>query len=391
MASILPFPEAMPGTRRSQKRPSKRKVRYAVVGLGWFAQTAVLPAFAHARDRSDLAALVSDDPKKLEKLGRKYRVDALYSYEDYPECLAGGGIDAVYIVLPNHLHRDFSVAAADAGIHVLCEKPMAVTEEECEDMIRAAEANRVRLMIAYRLHFEESNLRAAEIVNSGKIGDPRIFSSLFTMQVEDEGNIRLNPISQGGGTLYDIGIYCINAARAIFRAEPIEVEALSANNGERRFRNIDEMTSAVMRFPGERVASFTSSFGAADHGSYRVVGTKGSVSLTDAYEFADPKKMELTIGKKTTRRSFPRRDQVAAEIVRFSECVIEGKEPEPSGIEGLADVRIIRALYRSAAEGRAVKLPPFEKRKRPSMKQVVRRPPVPRAPEVVAAQAPSGD
>jgi glucose-fructose oxidoreductase len=101
--------------------------------------------------------------------------------------------------------------------------------------------------------------------------------------------------------------------------------------------------------------------------------------------------MELTIGKKTTRRSFPRRDQVAAEIVRFSECVIEGKEPEPSGREGLADVRIIRALYRSAAEGRAVRLPPFEKRNRPSMKQVVRRPPVPRAPEVVAAQAPSGD
>ena len=334
---------------------------------------------------------MSDDPKKLEKLGRKYRVDALYSYEDYPGCLAGGGIDAVYVVLPNHLHRDFSVAAADSGIHVLCEKPMAVTEEECEDMIRAAEANRVRLMIAYRLHFEESNLRAADIVNSGKIGDPRIFSSLFTMQVEDEGNIRLNPISQGGGTLYDIGIYCINAARAVFRAEPLEVEAFSANNGERRFRNIDEMTSAVMRFPGERVASFTSSFGAADHGSYRVVGTKGSVSLADAYEFADPKKMELTIGKKMTRRSFPRRDQVAAEIVRFSECVIEGKEPEPSGREGLADVRIIRALYRSAAEGRAVKLPPFEKRRRPSMKQVVRRPPVPRAPELVAAQAPSGD
>jgi glucose-fructose oxidoreductase len=379
----------VPKTRRRDKRPSNRKVRYAVVGLGWFAQTAVLPAFAHARGGSELAALVSDDPKKLEKLGRKYRVDLLYSYEEYPRCLAGGEIDAVYIVLPNHLHRDFSVAAADAGVHVLCEKPMAVTEEECEDMIRAAEANRVRIMIAYRLHFEEANLRAAEIVNSGKIGDPRIFSSLFTMQVRDEDNIRLNPVSQGGGTLYDIGIYCINAARALFRDEPVEVEALTANNGERRFRNADEMTSAVMRFPGERLAAFTSSFGAADHGSYRVVGTKGSLSLTDAYEFADPKKMELTIGEKTTRKSFPKRDQVAAELVRFSECVIEGKEPEPSGREGLADVRIIRALYRSAAEGRAVRLPPFEKRRRPSMKQVVRRPPVPRAPEVVGAAAPS--
>jgi glucose-fructose oxidoreductase len=169
------------------------------------------------------------------------------------------------------------------------------------------------------------------------------------------------------------------------------VEALTANNGERRFRNADEMTSAVLRFPGERLAAFTSSFGAADHGSYRVVGTKGDVSVTDAYEFADPKKLELTIGERKTRKSFPKRDQVAAELVHFSECVTAGREPEPSGREGLADVRIIRALYRSAAEGQSVRLAPFEKRKRPTMKQVIRRPPVPRAPEVVRAESPSGD
>jgi glucose-fructose oxidoreductase len=383
----------MPNEQSSGRRSSSsgRKVRYAVVGLGWFAQTAVLPAFAHARDNSELAALVSDEPEKLAKLGRKYRVGALHSYEDYPRCLAGGEIDAVYIVVPNHLHRDFSVRAADAGIHVLCEKPMAVTEEECEDMIRAAAANRVRLMIAYRLHFEEANLRAAELVNSGRIGEPRIFSSVFSMQVEDENNIRLNPIRQGGGTLYDIGIYCINASRAIFREEPVEVEAFTANNGERRFENVDEMTSAVLRFPGERLASFTSSFGAADHGSYRVVGTKGHVSVTDAYEFASPKKIDLKIGESKTRMSFPKRDQVAAELVRFSECVIEGGEPEPSGREGLADVRIIRALYRSADERRAVRLASFEKRTRPSIKQVVRRPPVRHAPAVVRAPAPSGE
>ena len=375
--------------RGAAPRATRRKVRYAVVGLGWFAQTAVLPAFAHARENSELAALVSDEPEKLSKLGRKYRVRSLYSYDEYPRCLTGGDIDAVYIVVPNHMHRDFAVAAADAGIHVLCEKPMAVTEEECSEMIRAAEKNVVLLMIAYRLHFEEANLQAVEIVNSGKIGEPRIFSSVFTMNVKDEDNIRLNPIEQGGGTLYDIGIYCINAARALFRAEPIEVEALSANNGERRFRNVDEMTSAVLRFPGERIASFTSSFGASDHGSYRVVGTKGDVLVTDAYEFADPKKLDLTVGEKKTRRSFPKRDQVASELLRFSECVVEGRGPEPSGQEGLADVRIIRALYRSAAEGKAIRLSPFEKESRPSMKQEVRRPPVPRPPKVVRAESPS--
>jgi glucose-fructose oxidoreductase len=393
VASILPSGIVVPAKRKRSgtRRKTRRRVRYAVVGLGWFAQTAVLPAFGHAEDAAELAALVSDEPEKLAKLGRRYRVRSLYSYDDYPECLAGDGIDAVYIVVPNHLHRDFAVPAAEAGIHVLCEKPMAVTEEECEDMIRAARANRVRLMIAYRLHFEEANLRAAQIVASGKIGEPRIFSSVFTMQVEDEDNIRLNSIEQGGGTLYDIGIYCINAARAVFRDEPVEVEAFSANNGERRFARCDEMTSATLRFPGERLASFTSSFGAADHGSYRVVGTKGDVVVNDAYEFADAKKLELTVGKKTTRRTFPRRDQVAAELVRFSQAVLSGRDPEPSGREGLADVRIIRALYRSAAEGRAVRLAPFEKRRRPTMKQELERPPVPRAPKVVEAQAPSGD
>lgn len=379
--------------KRSRGSPpprTKRRIRYAVAGLGWFAQTAVLPAFAHARENSELVALVSDDSEKLEKLGRKYRVEALHSYADYPKCLADGNVDAVYVAVPNHRHRDFTVSAAGAGIHVLCEKPMAVTEEECDEMIRAAEKNGVRLMIAYRLHFEEANLTAARIVNSGKIGEPRIFSSVFTMQVEDENNIRLNPIARGGGTLYDIGIYCINAARSLFREEPLEVAALTANNGEKRFRNVDEMTSAVMRFPNERLAAFTSSFGASDHGSYRVIGTRGDVVVSDAYEFADAKKLELTIGEKKVRRTFAKRDQVAAEIVRFSECVIEGKEPEPSGREGLADVRIIRALYRSAAEGRAVRLSPFEKRDRPSLAQELRKPPL-EEPETVGVEGPSGN
>ena len=371
-------------------RETKRKVRYAVVGLGWFAQMAVLPAFRHARANSELAALVSDDPKKLAALGRRYRVANLYSYDDYPRLLASGEIDAVYIVLPNDLHRNYAVAAAQARIHVLCEKPLAVTEEECEDMIRAAEANGVRLMTAYRLHFEKANLEAVEIVRSGKIGEPRIFSSVFTMQVEDENNIRLNPISRGGGTVYDIGIYCINAARYLFRDEPLEVAAFSANNGEKRFRNVDETTGAILRFPKERLAVFTSSFGAADHASYHVVGTKGDLRVTSAYEYAEPVKHELTVGGKKRQRTFPRRDQVAAEILRFSEAVNARKDPEPSGREGLADVRIIRAIYRSAAQGgQPVRLTPFEKKRRPTMAQEVRRPPV-RKPEPVGAEAPSG-
>src|SRR5438105_2516048 len=145
-----------------------QKIRYAVVGLGYISQAAVLPAFRHA-ENSELTALVSDDPEKLEKLSRNYDVRHTYTYEQYDECLRSGQIDAVYIALPNSLHRDYTVRAARAGIHVLCEKPMALSEQDCRAMIEAAETNHIKLMIAYRLHFEPTHLQAIEIIQSGKI------------------------------------------------------------------------------------------------------------------------------------------------------------------------------------------------------------------------------
>jgi predicted dehydrogenase len=371
------------------EKDGQKKIRYAVVGLGYISQVAVLPAFRHARNNSQLSALVSGEKKKLNALGKKYGVSALYRYEQFEEMLESGSVDAVYIGLPNHLHRDYAVAAARDGVHVLCEKPMAVTESECEDMIEAARIGRARLMIAYRLHFERANLTAIEILRSGRLGDIRIFSSVFTMQVKPE-NIRLGPLHKGGGTLYDIGIYCINAARYLFRAEPLEVFGWSANNGEKRFRDCDEMTSAVLRFPDECLATFTTSFGAANEGTYEVVGTKGRLRSDNAYEYAEPIAQEVVINEKRQRRRFAKRDQFAAELFYFSECIQKGRDPEPSGQEGLADVRIIRALYESARLGSPVKLAPIEKRRRPTLDQEIRRPPVDE-PEIEAARSPSGD
>jgi predicted dehydrogenase len=372
---------------RAVRQSQQKKIRYAVVGLGHIAQVAVLPAFAHARN-SEIAALVSDDQEKLEKLGRRYKVKTRFSYERYDECLASGDIDAVYIALPNHLHRSYSERAARAGVHVLCEKPMAVTEADCLSMIRVAEENGVKLMVAYRLHFEEANLRVIDLVQSGKIGDARLFDSVFTMQVK-EGDIRLSPRELGGGTLYDIGIYCINAVRNIYGAEPMEVIGFSANNGEPRFGQCEEMTSAILRFPGrERLASFTCSFGAADVGSYRVVGTEGDVLMDPAYEYAGELVQRVTVNGKTRERRFPKRDQFAPELVSFSDCILTGANPEPSGWEGLADVRVIRALYRSADSGQPVTLEPFDKEDRPSLSQQLSRPPV-KKPELVNTEAPS--
>jgi len=360
-------------------------VRYAVVGLGHIAQVAVLPAFAHARRNSALAALVSDDAAKRKELARRYKVPA-FSYDDFDTCLEE--VDAVYIALPNSMHAEYTIRAANAGVHVLCEKPMAVTAGECEQMIEACRTNRVKLMIAYRLHFEEINLKGVDLVRRGRIGEPRYFNSSFSMTVR-RGNIRTKR-ELGGGTLYDIGIYCINAARYLFRAEPLEVSAVSVHSGNRKLADVDETTAAILRFDGGRVASFVCSFNAADEASYRVVGTKGQLVVDDAYEYAEGLSYELTIGERTTRKRIGKRDQFAPELLHFSDCILQDRAPEPSGEEGLADVRVIRAIYRSADKGRAIELEPFEKRRRPTLEQEMRRPPI-EEPEEVKARGPSED
>ena len=233
---------------QSIKRNSGRAtgaIRYAVIGLGHIAQAAVMPAFGHAKRNSRLAALVSGSPKKLKALGRRYDVEHLCNYAGADSLFHSGDIDAVYIALPNDLHKEWAVRAARAGLHVLCEKPMAVTARDCEAMIREAAAANVKLMIAYRLHFEAANLYAAQLARQGKLGDLRFFSSDFCMQV-GENNIRLRA-AKGGGPVYDIGIYCINAARATLGDEPRSVFATATRSRDRRFREIEENVIAMMQ------------------------------------------------------------------------------------------------------------------------------------------------
>jgi predicted dehydrogenase len=367
---------------------SQRKIRYAVVGLGWFAQAAALPAFAHS-ENSEVVALVSDDPTKLSELSKKYStVQKTFSYTEYDDCLNSGLVDAVYIALPNHLHCEYTVRAANAKIHVLCEKPMAVTEAECQQMIEACDRNHVKLMIAYRLHLEEANLQAIEVVQSGEIGEPRIFNSLFTQDVA-EGNTRINK-EVGGSTLNDIGIYCINAARYLFQNEPTEVFATSASKDDPRFTEVAEMTSAILRFPSECLATFTLSFGSTKVSNYQVIGTKGDLRVEPAYSSGTEIKHYIKIDGETREQSFAGRDQLAAEFVYFSDCILQDKQPEPSGQEGLIDVRIIQALEESIQTGQFVKLSPIERDQRPNISQSIERPPVEQTPELVHAADVSG-
>ena len=367
---------------RNGSNSRKKTIRYAVVGLGHIAQVAVLPAFRHATRNSTLQAIVSDDPEKLAKLGRRYRVPIKASYDDYDKLLASGDIDAVYIALPNDMHSEYSIRAATRRVHVLCEKPMALSVRECQDMIRARDAASIKMMIAYRLHFERANLEAARIAGSGRLGELRFFISTFSYSVRED-NIRTQS-ERGGGPTYDIGIYCINAARYVFKQEPIEACAMAAAQPEdARFDEVEEAAAVLLRFPDDRLATFIASFGAAPTATYRIIGTRGDLQVDNAYEYAQSIRHRLTVNGRTRMKSFGKRDQFAPELIYFSDCILKDRVPEPSAEEGLIDVRIIEAIQESAADkGRVVQIGRLPHDRHPTMAQEIHKPAVSKPPLV---------
>jgi glucose-fructose oxidoreductase len=350
---------------------TSNRVRYAVVGAGWFGQAAVLPAFANSKSNSELVAIVSGDTQKRSVLSADYGVPA-YPYEEYDDLLASGSVDAVYIVSPNSIHKEQTIQAARRGIHVLCEKPLADSPVAAEEMIAACDRAGVLLMTAYRLHFEPANLKAIELIRKGTIGEPRVMVSTFTQQV-DPDNSRLD-VGLGGHPLLDVGIYCVNAARYLFRDEPIEVTAFEATGADSRFQGMPEMVSAVLRFPEERLASFVCGFGEAKASAYQVIGTRGDLRMDPAYSHTGERQMAVTVDGTTKETKFADTDQIAPEIVYFSDCIRKGRRPEPDGREGLIDLWIIEAIKASARKGMAVPLQPVPEKPRPGKGQQITRP-----------------
>jgi predicted dehydrogenase len=355
-----------------------KKIRYAVVGLGNIAQSAVLPAFKNASSNSILTTLISEDKQKLKILAKKYKVKSTYLFDEMEECFQNHEIDAIYIATPNDHHLKIVELAAKHKINVLCEKPMAVTYEDCIYMDQVAKKNNIKMMVAYRLHFEAANLAAIDMCRKGTLGDLKFFNSTFSYQIKDKKNIRLNPTSVGGGPLYDIGIYCINAARYLFKAEPIEVVGLSVTSDDPRFINTEETTSAILRFPEDRLAAFTISFGAFDSSDYEIIGEKGRIRLENAYEYAAPMELRSFLkGKdepKKATKKFKKRDQFSAELLYFSDCILKNKKIEPDATEGMADVKIIEAILASIHYRKPISLEPSNIQSYPTQKQKVTRP-----------------
>lgn len=359
----------------------KRPVRYAVVGAGNIAQVAILPAFRHATKNSELVAIVSGDEAKRAALRKRYGLELDGGYDDLESVLERGAIDAVYVATPNSLHKEYALRAAARGVHVLCEKPLAPSVEDCRAMAEACDEHGAKLMVAYRLHFDEATLTAIGIARSGKLGELRHFSSTFSHVVR-QGDIRTDPALAGGAT-YDLGVYCINAARNLFEAEPVSVSAFAMEKN-----GTDDVVAATLMFPGDRIAQFCVSNSTSSVSSYRLSGTKGSLRMEPAYDYSKRLVSHLSLDGHETRRAFAMRDQFAPEILHFSGCILENSEPEPSAEEGLCDIRVVEAVLEAAKTGGRVELAPFERRRRPTRDQEFKVPPV-RKQEPLHAPGPS--
>lgn len=333
------------------------KVRYAIVGLGDISQRALMPNVHHTGN-SKICALVTSDPEKAEELAQKYGIGRydIYSYENFDQLLSSRKVDAIYLATPNWRHEEFAVPALRAGVHVLLEKPMEVSTEKCQAILEAQKASNAKLMIAYRLHFEPATIAAIDEVRSGNLGKVHMFSSIFAQPLDPKNHRAQN--GWKGGPLFDMGTYPLNAVRNLFEAEPIEVSALGFHHPESGFpSDLDDTVAVTLVFPENRVAQFIVSYYGNPLDEYTISGTKGSIHLSPAFMYETALQFApIKSGEKEKTHSFKNTDQFGGEMKYFSECILKGKDPEPDGFEGLADVRVLEAALRSLQSKLPVKL-----------------------------------
>lgn len=345
-----------------------KKVRYAVVGAGWISQEAFMPSVDQTGN-SELTAIVTGNKETARKLAEFYGIKHVYPYERYDEMLKAGVVDAVYIALPNSLHADYAIRAANHGVHALVEKPLAISVAECEAMIAASVRNKVWLMTAYRLHNEPGTVAVLDMIRRGEVGTPRIFQSVFSFQAP-AGNHRLKA-EHWGGALQDIGVYCLNAVRHIFASEPIEAVAMADSlPGDARFAETPEMYCATLRFPGGRIANFIASFGAEPTEHHRIVGSAGEIEVFNAYRFETAKRVRLSKGGQVNEQQFDHVENFSGQTAYFSDCILKGVRPEADGEDGLADVRAMLAIEKAAATGVAQKIVSAPKSRYPTQDMV---------------------
>ncbi|MEH3123253.1 MAG: Gfo/Idh/MocA family oxidoreductase [Sphingomonas phyllosphaerae] len=338
---------------------SQRKLGYAIVGLGGYGLGRIIPEFkncAHSR----LAAVVSGDPAKAKKVAAEYGLSdkAIYSYANFDSIRDNPDVDIVYVCLPNSMHAEYTIRAAKAGKHVMCEKPMAVSVAECEAMIAACKAANRKLMIGYRCHFEATNIAAMRLAKQPDTGKIRYVRSEHGFTAGNPDAWRLKKALAGGGSLMDMGVYSLQAARYMTGEEPIAVTAReSTDRNDPRFREVEDMIEWTLEFPSGAIAGCQSMY-SANQNHILLMGSKGRVELEPATRYDGNHLWTGRDGREqeVTPPPGPGKTQFAGQLDHLSQCVIDGREPIVSGEEGLRDMRIVEAIYRSAREGRTIRL-----------------------------------
>jgi predicted dehydrogenase len=361
-------PIADPATEPKQDLPDPNlppdeRIGYAVVGLGRLTLEQILPALSRCK-YSKLSALVSGDRDKAMKVARQYGVPptAIHAYEEFEKLADNPQVQVVFIVLPNSMHKEFTLRAAAIGKHVLCEKPMANSVADCEAMIAACAAAGRKLMIAYRSQYEPLDRALVKMVQEGKLGKIREFVAGNSQNSVDPEHWRFKKALAGGGALPDIGVYCLNAARFLTGEEPTEaIASVYQPSDDPRFTEVEQSVQFILRFPSGFNATCVSSYASHKSQFFRLQGDKGWAEMNPgfAYNGLRLRHGALVDGEEaTTERSIEPNNQFAREIDHMSLCVINDVKPHTPGEEGLQDQRVVEAIYESARTGRPVKIAP---------------------------------
>ncbi len=339
------------------------RIGFAIVGVGRLSINQILPAFGTTKHCKPVA-LVSGSPEKAQKVAAQYgiKTSAIYGYNNYEQLAQNPDVKAVYIVLPNSMHAEYTVRAAKIGKHVFCEKPMATSVRDCEKMIAACKEANVKLMIAYRQQYEPMNREIVKMVRSGKLGKLRSYLATLSQNQDDPSQWRLRRSLAGGGSLPDVGVYCLNASRFWSGEEPVEVFGqVYQPTDDPRFAEVEATCNFSLRFPSGLVASCNAGYAAHRSSFARMEGSESFVQLSPSFGYSG---LKLTYNKlmeghgTDVQPTIGEKDQFALELDHMATCVKRNQQPHTPGEEGLQDQRIIEAIYESARAGHPVRLSP---------------------------------
>lgn len=318
------------------------RVRWGVISTANIGRAAMIPALQKAGN-GELIAVGSRSQEKAEDFARRLGIPRAYG--SYEALLEDPDIDAVYNPLPNNLHREWCIRAAEAGKHILCEKPLALNAAEVEEMAAAAAQHRVLLMESFMYRFHPQTERVLALLAEGTIGDLRLMHSAFSFRLTRPDNIRWQP-ELGGGALMDVGCYCVNVNRTLAGSEPVEVQAFATWAGS----GVDAEMAGSLRFDGGLVAQFNCGLTLERLERYQVQGTHGTMEVPTAFlPGSGDTVIHIHRGRDGTHtETLPGTDEYQAIAEHFADCLLHGQPLRYGPAEAAANLRVIEALYRSA-------------------------------------------